>query len=157
VVDIVTPKEETQLFKVKLPDGSHLSMPICSSGNNKEYLAHIVAVLRIINQKELPKKCRMLAKAAVLWSEALKSLQEASGSRETASMSMDVMACKVEIEQTQQMLQDAQKAHSKAIAKRYKQLRNLLSGDAQSQWDPVCRKMHERDLWAAVNGSSNQR
>ncbi len=65
---------------------------------------------------------------------------------------MDVTARKVEIEQTQQMLQEAQKAHDKAIAETYKQLRNLLSSDAQSQWDCVCRKMHERDLWAAVNG-----
>jgi hypothetical protein len=66
--------------------------------------------------------------------------------------SVDVQACKVEIEQTVQMLQEAQKAHDKAIAKTYKQLRNLLSGDAQSQWDRVCRKMHEREFWAAVNG-----
>jgi hypothetical protein len=152
VVDIVTPKEETQLFKVKLPDGSHLSMPIYCRGNNEETFVHIVAVLRIIAQKGLPKKCRMLAKAAVRRSKALKSLQEASGSQETASMSEDVTARKVEIEQTQQMLQEAQKAHDKAIAKRYKQLRNLLSGDAQSQWDCVCRKMHKRDSWAAVNG-----
>ena len=42
------------------------------------------------------------------------------------------MACKVEIEQTQQMLQESQKAHDKAIAKTFEQLRNLLSGDAQS-------------------------
>ncbi len=49
------------------------------------------------------------------------------------------------------MLQEAQKAHNKAIAKSYKQLRNLLSSNAQSQWDCVCRKMHKRDLWA-VNG-----
>jgi hypothetical protein len=49
------------------------------------------------------------------------------------------------------MLQEAQKAHDKAITESYEQLRNLLSGDAQSQWDCVCRKMHERDLWAAVN------
>ena len=28
VVDIVTPKEEPQIFKIKLPDASHLSMPI---------------------------------------------------------------------------------------------------------------------------------
>ncbi len=49
------------------------------------------------------------------------------------------------------MLQEAQKAHDKAIAKPYKQLRNLLSGDAQYQWDHVCRKMHERDLRAAVS------
>jgi hypothetical protein len=62
------------------------------------------------------------------------------------------MASKVEIEQTQQMLQEAQKAHDKAITESYKQLRNLLSGDVQSQWDRVCREMHERDLWAAVNG-----
>ncbi len=62
------------------------------------------------------------------------------------------MARKVEIEQTNQMLQEAQKAHDKAIAKSYEQLRNLLTGNAQSQWDCIRRKMHKRDLWAAVNG-----
>jgi hypothetical protein len=81
VVDIVTPKEEPQIFKIKLPDASHLSMPIYSHWNNKEYLlAHIVAVLRVIEQKGLPKKCRVLAKTVVKWSEALKNLQEAAGS-----------------------------------------------------------------------------
>ncbi len=44
-VDIITPKEEPQAFKVKLLDESHLSMPIYSHGNNEEYLAQIVAVL----------------------------------------------------------------------------------------------------------------
>ncbi len=80
VVDVVTPKEEPQHYKVKLPDASHLSMPIYYRGNNKEYLAHIAAVLHIIEQKGLPKKCRMLAKAVVRRSEALKNLQEAVGS-----------------------------------------------------------------------------
>jgi hypothetical protein len=65
---------------------------------------------------------------------------------------VDVTARKVEIEQTQQMLQEAQKAHNKPIAKWYKKLRNLLSGVAQSQWACICRKMHKRDLWAAMNG-----
>ncbi len=45
MIDSVTPKEEPQIFKIKLPDASHISMPIYSHGNNKEYLAHIVAVL----------------------------------------------------------------------------------------------------------------
>ncbi len=62
------------------------------------------------------------------------------------------MTRKVEIEQTQQMLQESQKAHDKAIAKTYEQLRNLLSSNAQSQWDCLCRKMHKCDSWAAVNG-----
>ncbi len=105
----------------------------------------------MIEQKGPPKKCRVLAKAVVRWSEALKNLQEAAKSRDTISTSVDVTACKVEIEQTQQMLQEAQKAHNKAIAKLYEQLRNLLSGNTQSQWDCVCCKMHEHDSWAAVN------
>jgi hypothetical protein len=117
VVDIVTPKEEPQVFKIKLPDASHLSMPIYSHGNNGEYLAHIVAVLRVIEQKGLPKKCQVLAKAVVRRSEALKNLQEAAESRNTVSKTIDVMARKVEIEQTQQMLQEFQKAHNKAITK----------------------------------------
>ncbi len=50
------------------------------------------------------------------------------------------------------MLQESQRAHDKVIAELYKQLRNLLSGDAQSQWDRVCHEMHKNDLWAAVNG-----
>jgi hypothetical protein len=57
VVDIFMPKEEPQIFKIKLPNASHLSMPIYSRGNNNEYLAHIVAVLQVIKQKGLPKKC----------------------------------------------------------------------------------------------------
>jgi hypothetical protein len=66
-------------------------------------------------------------------------------------MPVDVTACKVEIEQTSQMLQEAQKAHNKAITETYKHLKNLLSGDAQSQWDCVCREMLKRDSLAAVN------
>jgi hypothetical protein len=66
----------------------------------------------------------------------------------------DVQAHKVEVDQTQQMLQEAQKAHNKAIAKTktYGQLRILLPGNLQSQWDHVCCEMHERDSWAGVNG-----
>ncbi len=54
------------------------------------------------------------------------------------------------------MIQDAQKAHDKAIAESYEQLRNLLSGNAQSQWDCVCREVHEHDSWAAVNGQTTE-
>ncbi len=88
VVDVVMPKEEPQLYKVKLPDASHLSIPIYSRGNNKEYLAHVVAVLHIIKQKGLPKKCRVLAKAVVRRSKAPKNLQEATESQDTVSTSV---------------------------------------------------------------------
>ncbi len=150
--DIVMPKEDSQIFKIKLSDASHLSMPIYSCENNEEYLAHIVVVLQVIKQKGLPKKCQVLAKAVVRWSEALKNLQEAAESQDTVLTTVDVIAHKVEIEQTQQMLQEAQKAHDKAIADLYEQLRNLLSSKAQSQWVSICHEMQERDSWAAVKG-----
>jgi hypothetical protein len=150
VVDIVTPKEDPQVFKVKLPDDSHINMHINSHGNNKEYLTHIVVVLHVIKQKGLDSRCRKLKKAVLRQSEMLKNLLEAAGSQDTVTV--DVTACKVEIEQTQQLLQDFQKAHGEAIAKVYKHLRNLLSGNPQAQWDRVCREMNERDLLAGVNG-----
>jgi hypothetical protein len=49
--DIVTPKEEPQLMKVKLPDYSHINMPIYSHGKTKEYLMHIVVVLASSSRK----------------------------------------------------------------------------------------------------------
>ncbi len=79
-IDIVTPKEDPQVFKIKLAEVSHLSMSIYSRGNNEEYLTHIVAVFRVIEQKGLPKKCQVLAKAVARWSKALKNLQEATES-----------------------------------------------------------------------------
>ncbi len=80
VVDIVMPKEEPQIFKIKFSNASHLSMPIYSCRNNLEYLVQIVAVLQVIKQKGLPKKCQVLNKAVVKRSEALKNLQEAAES-----------------------------------------------------------------------------
>ncbi len=100
VVDIVTPKEEPQVFKIKLHNASHLSMPIYSHGNNEEYLVHIVAVLQVIEQKGLPKKCQVLAKAVVRWFKALKNLQEFTELQDTVLMTIDVTACKVENVQT---------------------------------------------------------
>ncbi len=85
-------------------------------------------------------------------SKTLKNLLEAAGSKDTVLFDVDVEACKVEIEQTQQMLQEYQKQHNEAIAKAYKQLSNLLPGDLQSQLGCVCRKMHKRDLWAGEKG-----
>jgi hypothetical protein len=131
-MDIVMPKEDSQVLKVKLPDESHINMHIYSRGNTKEYLTHVVAVLCIIKQKGLDARCRKLEKAVLRQPNMLKNLLEAAGLRDTVSTDIDVQAHKVEIEQTQQLLQDFQKADDKAIAKVYKQLRNLLFGNLQS-------------------------
>jgi hypothetical protein len=61
-----------------------------------------------------------------------KDLLKAAGSKATVSLDDDMEACKLEIKETQKMLQESQKQHDKVIAKTYKLLRNLLSGNLQS-------------------------
>jgi hypothetical protein len=111
-MDLVTSKEEPQVLKVKLPDDTCLNMTIYSCGNTEEYLAHIVAVLCIIKQKGLGGKCRKLIKAFVKQSETLNNLLEAAGSKDTVLLDVDGEVRKVEIEQTQQILQESQKQHN---------------------------------------------
>ncbi len=81
----------------------------------------------------------------------LKDLLKAAESKTTILLDDDVEARKLEIKETQKMLQEAQKQHNEAITKTYELLQNILSGnssDLQAQWDCVCLEMHERDLWA---------
>jgi hypothetical protein len=41
-------KQETKQIKVELPDGTKFQMPTYGSGNNKEYLVHVIAVLQLV-------------------------------------------------------------------------------------------------------------
>jgi hypothetical protein len=126
-------------------------MSIFSRGNTKEYLAHDVTVLCLVNQKGLNVQCRKLGKVVDKLVGTLENLKKPNGTK-GASSKEDKEARKLGIAETQEMLEEAEKVHDEAIAKTYKLLRNLLSGDVQSQWVHVCREMHERDLEAGVKG-----
>jgi hypothetical protein len=153
--NLVTTKEALESLKIKLPNGTIFNMSIVSRGNTEEYLAYIVAVLRFINQKGPDVQCRKLAKAVDKLAGTLKNLQKSSGP--TGSRSKDKKeARKLELIQAKEMLQEAQKTHNEATAKTYKLVRNILSGDTQSQCDHICWEMHESDSWAGVNGEMTE-
>jgi hypothetical protein len=44
-------KRETEQIKVKFPDGTKFQMPTYGTGNNEEYLVHVITVLRLVEQK----------------------------------------------------------------------------------------------------------
>ena len=44
-------KQETEQIKVELPNGTKFQMPTYGSGNNEEYLVHIIVVLQLVEQK----------------------------------------------------------------------------------------------------------
>ncbi len=41
-------KRETEQIKVELPNGTKFQMRTFNSGNNKEYLVHVIAALRLV-------------------------------------------------------------------------------------------------------------
>jgi hypothetical protein len=46
-------QQEPKQIKVKLPDRTHFQMSAFRNGDNKEYLIHVIAVMRLIKQKGL--------------------------------------------------------------------------------------------------------
>jgi hypothetical protein len=44
-------KQQGEHIKVKMPDGTNFSMAAFTSGTNKDYLVHVITVLRIIKKK----------------------------------------------------------------------------------------------------------
>jgi hypothetical protein len=44
-------KRETEKIKVELPNGTRFQMPTYGSGNNKEYLIHLITVLHLVKEK----------------------------------------------------------------------------------------------------------
>jgi hypothetical protein len=51
--NLLQTKDNAESLKVKLPDGTMYTMVIISKGNTEYYLAHVIAVLCLINQKGL--------------------------------------------------------------------------------------------------------
>ncbi len=67
-------------------------MIIFSQGNTEEYLAHILAVLHLMNQKGLGMRCRKLAKSAAKLAGTLENLQKPNGPQGSSSKE-DQEAC----------------------------------------------------------------
>jgi hypothetical protein len=154
--DPLQAKENSDSIKLKLPDGTVISMTIFAKGNPEEYLQHVIAVLRLINQKGLDAKCREAGKELVKTYEVLEALKRKLEGPRGVSSENDQEALEEELKQTQEMCELAKKEHDEAVAQAYELLRNLLSGDPQAQWDRICREMHERDSWASLTGAKNE-
>jgi hypothetical protein len=152
LADLVTTKESSDNLKVKLEDGTVFNMTIFSQGNTEEYLAHVIALLHLINQKGINVHCRRLAKSVDKLAGTQANLQKSIGPSGLNSK-QELEAFKVEVIHVQETLKEAWKAHNETTAKMYKFLRNLvLSSNPQTHWDWICCKMPECDSWAGVDG-----
>jgi hypothetical protein len=69
-------KLEMEQIKVELPNGTKFQMPTYGTGNNKEYLIHIIAILHLVEQKGTAAKVKEAFAAFVAVRKEMSSLLE---------------------------------------------------------------------------------
>jgi hypothetical protein len=118
---------ESETIKVKLPDGTTVSVKAFSSGNNEDYILHLAAIFRLFEQKGLKSEVEVRAKAFMDQTGVLKDVQKklyvsaAAGKKKTLSD-----ADKLELEGTEELVSEAKAEHLKAVLKPFDLVRQLL-------------------------------
>ena len=111
---------ESEIIKVKLPDGTTVSVKAFSSGNNGENILHWAAILRLFDQKGLKLDVEVLAKGFKDLMGVLETIQKLLGKKKTTSD-----ADQLELEETKQLVSDAKAEFLKAMQKPFDLVRQL--------------------------------
>ena len=147
---------ESETIKVKLPDGTTVSVKAFSSGNNEDYILHWAAIFRLFEQKGLKSDVEVRAKLARDQMGVLEDIQKSlSGSAATGKKKTPTDAEKLELEGTEKLVSEAKAEFLKAVLKPFDLVRQLLIGEARTQWDKIVKEMFDRDTWTGVNGKTH--
>jgi hypothetical protein len=145
-------KRETKQIKVELPDGTKFQMPTYGSGNNKEYLVHVIAILRLIKQKGTSVNVKEAFAALV---KVRKEMSPFFNFPEDESAA-DKEAKKRKLRKLNKYLKVKKSFAAEQAQKAYKLFRCFLVGEAQTQWNRIMNEMHTKNPWVGVNGKSNK-
>ncbi len=147
---------ESETIKVRLPDGTTISVKAFSSGNNKDYILHWAAIFCLVDQKGLKSDVEVRAKAARDQMGVLEDIQKSlSGSTATGKKKAPTDAEKLELEGTEKLVSEAKAKFLKAVQKPFDLVCQLLIGEARTQWDKIVKEMFGRDTWVGVNGKTH--
>jgi hypothetical protein len=134
-----------ETINVKLPDGTTVSVKAFSSGNNEDYILHWAAIFCLFEQKVLKSDVEVRAKLARDQMGVLKDIQKSlGGSAATGKKKTPTDA-----------VSEAKAEFLKAVLKPFDLVRQLLIGEAQTQWDKIVKEMFDRDTWTGVNGKTH--
>jgi hypothetical protein len=145
-------KQETEQIKVKLPNRTKFQMPIYGSGNNKEYLAHIIAVLQLVEQKGTAAKVKEAFAALVKVRKEMSPFFNFPKDETVAKKK----ARKKKLSNLNESLKAKKSFVVKQAQKAYKLFHCFVVGKARTQWDRIVNKMHTKNPWVGVNGKSNK-
>jgi hypothetical protein len=145
-------KWETEQIKVKLPNETQFQMPTYGTGNNKEYLVHVITILHLVEQKGTAAKIKEAFTALVAIRKEMSPLFKFPDD--------ETMTKKEARKKKLNKLKEALKAKNDiAVAeaqKAYKLFRCFATSKAQTQWDRIVNEMHTKNPWIGVNGKANK-
>jgi hypothetical protein len=134
-------KWEGEQIKVKMPDGTNFSMSTFMRGTNKDYLVHVIVVLRIIVKKGTAAEIKVawLALSAIR-KEMAPILQELPDeSKEAKKLHL------ASLEQFKGILKAKKGTAIAVTGQAYKMSHLFIVCDQQTQWDKIVQEMHTKD------------
>ncbi len=141
-------KRETEQIKVELPEGTKFQMSTYGIGNNKEYLIHIIAVMRMIKQKGTAADVKEAFAALVEVRKEMSPLFNFPDNK-TASKKHNQ---KNKLNKFKEIFKAKKDLAIAEAQKAYELFRCFVIGKAQMQWDWIVNKMHNKNPWIGVNG-----
>ena len=145
-------KQETEQIKVKLPDGTKFQMPTHSTGNNEEYLVHVIAILRLVEQKGSAAKVKEAFVALVAVQREMSPYFNFPEDETPATKD----ARKKKLSNLNESLKAKKSFAVDQAQKAYELFRCFIVGKAQTQWDRIVNEMHMKNPWIGGNGKSNK-
>ncbi len=145
-------KRETEQIKVELPNGTKFQMPTYGSGNNKEYLGHVIAVLQLVEQKGTAAKVKEAFAALVKVGKEMSPFFNFTEDETVAKKE----ARKKKLSNLNKSLKAKKSFAVEQAQKAYELFHCFVVGKAQMQWDRIVNKMHTKNPWIGVNGKSNK-
>jgi hypothetical protein len=145
-------KRETEQIKVELPNGTKFQMPTYGSGNNKEYLVHVIAVLQLIEQKgtatEVKEAFAMLVTVGKEMSPFFNFPEDETVTKKEAR--------KKKLSDLNKSLKAKKSFVVKQAQKAYELFCCFVIGNALTQWGRIVNEMHTKNPWIGVNGKFNK-
>jgi hypothetical protein len=145
-------KRETMQIKVELLDGTKFQMSTYGSGNNEEYLVHVIAILHLDEQKGTAAEVQEAFAALVA---VRKDMSPFFNFPEDETVAVKE-AKKKKLNKLNKFLKAKKTIAVELAQKAYKLFRCFVAGKARMQWDRIVNKMQMKNPWIGVNGKSNK-
>jgi hypothetical protein len=124
------------------------------SGNNEDYVTHIIAMRCLLEQKETEEGV----------AKAFKVVEELKGNKlgplakrlNMSKLNVNKEDLKLQITSVKEDMQKARKEALADIVKAYKLMCVYFVGKVRTQWDKIAQEMHSKDPWVGVNGTSHK-